>query len=39
MEKRVEHDIWYLENWSLMLDVRIVFMTVINLLRGEENAY
>ena len=39
MEKRVQHDIWYLENWSGMLDVKIVFMTVINVLRGEENAY
>jgi putative colanic acid biosynthesis UDP-glucose lipid carrier transferase len=39
MEKRVEHDIWYLENWSTMLDVRIIFMTVINVFHGEENAY
>jgi putative colanic acid biosynthesis UDP-glucose lipid carrier transferase len=39
MKKRVEHDLWYLENWSLMLDVRILFMTIINLLKGEENAY
>ena len=39
MEKRVEHDIWYLENWSLMLDVKIAFMTVINVFRGEKNAY
>lgn len=39
MEKRVEHDIWYMENWSAMLDIRIVFMTIINILRGEENAY
>lgn len=39
MEKRVEHDIWYMENWSAMLDVRIVFLTVLNVLKGEENAY
>ena len=39
MEKRVEHDIWYMEHWSLMLDIRIIFMTVINILKGEDNAY
>ena len=39
MQKRVEHDIWYLENWSSMLDVRIIFMTVINVFHGEENAF
>jgi putative colanic acid biosynthesis UDP-glucose lipid carrier transferase len=39
MKKRVEHDLWYLENWSLMLDVKIFFMTIINLFKGEEKAY
>ncbi|HEY4327712.1 MAG TPA: undecaprenyl-phosphate glucose phosphotransferase [Mucilaginibacter sp.] len=39
MEKRVEHDIWYMEHWSSMLDVRIIFMTIINILKGEDNAY
>ena len=39
MKKRVRYDIWYLENWNLMLDVRIVFQTVINIIRGEENAH
>ena len=39
MEKRVEHDIWYMENWSLMLDLRIVFLTIINTFKGEENAF
>ncbi len=39
MEKRVEHDIWYLEHWSSMLDLKIIFLTVLNAVRGEENAY
>lgn len=39
MRKRVEYDVWYLENWSVMLDVRIIIQTVINMMRGEENAY
>jgi len=39
MEKRVEMDIWYMENWSAMLDVRIMFLTIINIFRGETNAY
>jgi len=36
---RVKYDIFYLENWSLLLDVKIVFQTVYNALRGEEKAY
>lgn len=39
MQKRVEHDIFYLERWSSIFDIQIVFMTVINVFRGEENAY
>ncbi|SKB98203.1 sugar transferase, partial [Parapedobacter luteus] len=39
MERRVAHDIWYLENWTTMLDVRIIYLTVINILVGEENAH
>lgn len=39
MEKRVEHDIWYMENWSALLDIKIVIMTVLNVLKGEKNAY
>jgi Undecaprenyl-phosphate glucose phosphotransferase len=35
MEKRVENDIWYMSSWSLMLDVRIVFLTIINVFRGD----
>ena len=36
---RVKYDIFYLENWSLFLDLKIVFQTVYNALRGEEKAY
>ncbi|GAA4139365.1 hypothetical protein GCM10022250_38910 [Flavobacterium chungbukense] len=39
MENRVEYDIWYIENWSFLLDIKIVIKTVINILKGEENAY
>jgi putative colanic acid biosynthesis UDP-glucose lipid carrier transferase len=39
MEKRVEHDIWYMENWSAFLDIKIVIMTVLNVIKGEKNAY
>lgn len=39
MSKRVEADLWYLENWSFFLDVRIVFLTVWQAIKGNENAY
>ncbi len=39
MEGRVERDIWYLENWSMYLDLKIVFLTVYNAVKGEEKAY
>jgi len=35
---RIEHDLYYIENWSLMLDLKILFMTVIHGLK-HENAY
>ncbi|MBC6608758.1 undecaprenyl-phosphate glucose phosphotransferase [Hymenobacter sp. BT188] len=39
IQKRVEYDLWYLENWRLSLDVKIMFRTAYNVFRGEENAY
>lgn len=38
MERRVEADVWYIEHWTLLLDVKIMIRTVINALRGESNA-
>ncbi len=39
MEKRVEYDLKYVENWSLLLDVKIIAKTVWNMIAGEKNAY
>ncbi|MDE6651058.1 MAG: undecaprenyl-phosphate glucose phosphotransferase [Paramuribaculum sp.] len=39
MEKRVEHDVWYIENWSFMLDAKIIARTLINIFKGDENAF
>jgi len=36
---RVKCDIFYLENWSIILDLKIVFKTVFNAVKGEEKAY
>lgn len=39
MEKRVKYDVMYMEKWSLFFDIKIIFLTVWNAIRGEENAY
>ena len=39
MQKRVEHDLWYLENWSLYLDMKIMAMTAFNTIKGDKNAF
>lgn len=39
MQRRVEHDLWYMENWSVWLDVKIILITMGNMLTGEKNAY
>lgn len=39
MEKRVEYDVKYMENWSFMMDMKIIFLTVWNMIKGEKNAY
>lgn len=39
MRNRVKLDKFYVENWSLLFDLKIVFLTLNVLLRGDENAY
>ncbi|MEP3837372.1 MAG: undecaprenyl-phosphate glucose phosphotransferase [Algibacter sp.] len=36
---RVKYDIFYIENWSLLLDIKITIQTFTNAVRGEEKAY
>lgn len=36
---RVKYDIFYIENWSLLLDIKIITQTFINAIKGEEKAY
>jgi len=38
MEKRIQCDLWYIQNWSTWLDMKIILLTIIKGLRGE-NAY
>jgi putative colanic acid biosynthesis UDP-glucose lipid carrier transferase len=38
MHGRVKMDIFYIENWSFLLDTKIVILTILNIIRGEENA-
>ena len=36
---RIKYDIFYIENWSFILDIKIIFVTVINIIKGEKKAY
>jgi putative colanic acid biosynthesis UDP-glucose lipid carrier transferase len=36
---RIKYDIFYIENWSLFLDLKIIFETIVNILKGEKKAY
>ena len=39
MEGRVRFDVWYIENWSLSLDINIILQTIWNIFKGDEKAY
>ena len=39
MSGRVRLDRFYVKNWSIILDFKIIILTVISIIRGSENAY
>ncbi len=39
IKNRVRLDIFYIENWSIFLDIKIIMQTVFNMFKGEEKAY
>ena len=39
MINRIKYDVYYIENWSLLIDIKIIIQTVVNIFKGEEKAY
>jgi putative colanic acid biosynthesis UDP-glucose lipid carrier transferase len=39
MVNRIKYDVYYIENWSIILDLKIILQTVVNIFKGEEKAY
>lgn len=39
IQNRIRFDIFYVENWSFLLDVKIILQTILNAISGEEKAY
>jgi putative colanic acid biosynthesis UDP-glucose lipid carrier transferase len=39
LENRIERDIWYMENWGIWLDLKIIFLTIYNTIKGDKNAF
>ncbi len=33
--KRIEYDIWYIENWSIWLDIQIILLTIWQMIKGD----
>jgi len=39
IKMRVNKDLWYLENWSLWLDIQILFLTIYHVFKGNKNVF
>ncbi|MEG8947235.1 sugar transferase [Rosettibacter firmus] len=38
IKKRLDYDLWYIRNWSLWLDVKIIFMTLWKMIKGDRSS-
>jgi putative colanic acid biosynthesis UDP-glucose lipid carrier transferase len=38
MERRLERDLWYINNWSIWLDIKTVLLTTVCVI-GQDEAY
>lgn len=36
MKMRVQYDVWYIENWDFFFDLKIIYLTVLNAIKGEK---
>jgi len=34
-EEKFKYDVWYIDNWSLKLDIKIIIMTIMKVIKGE----
>lgn len=39
MMNRIKYDVFYIENWSIFMDFKIILQTIVNIFKGEEKAY
>lgn len=39
IKNRVKFDVFYIENWSFFLDLKIIFQTILQIFKGQEKAY
>ena len=36
IEERIRHDVYYIENWTLLFDIKILFMTLLKGIKNQE---
>lgn len=39
MQRRVNYDLYYIHKWTFWLDCQIILQTIINIIKGDKNAY
>lgn len=39
MQRRIEHDIWYMEHWSFLFDCKIIISTFVGMFQKDDNAF